>query len=59
VRNEGEVSYELAYGFVGASVDLLLDGGQCYRLLDGFVVFRNDALVDLFVEELRGVEATN
>jgi hypothetical protein len=59
VRDEGEVAHELAYGFVCASVDLLLDCGQGYGLLDGFVVFWNDTLVDLLVEQLRRIEATD
>jgi hypothetical protein len=50
-RNERKVAHELTDGLVCARVDLLLDYGEGYWLLDRFVVFWNDALVDLLVEQ--------
>jgi hypothetical protein len=48
--DERKVADKLTNSLVGASVDLLLDYGQSYGLLDRLVVFWNDALVDLLVE---------
>lgn len=58
VWNERKVADELFDAPIRARVDLLLDDGQGDRLLDRFVVIWENALVDLFVEQLGGIEAT-